>query len=112
MGVNDTVRCRFAGLPSTGNADLSCAKGSALTPLMAAGSMATAAATTPLANSSWAMRPPKECPTRMGLTSGVPMSCGVVVDHLGDAHVVDGIGVIPGGDYGVASPGHPGAEAL
>lgn len=44
VAVNDTVRCRLAGLPRTGKPDRNCENGSAFTPLIGAGSIATAAA--------------------------------------------------------------------
>jgi hypothetical protein len=47
LAVNDTALCRLAGLPSAGNPARSWASGSGSTPLICAGSIATAAAATP-----------------------------------------------------------------
>ena len=73
MAVSDTVRFLFAGLPSTGKPERSCENGSVLTPLMGAGSIATAATARSFASSSWAMSPPKEWPMTIGLASSVSM---------------------------------------
>jgi len=60
--VSETDRFRFAGLPKTGNAARSCAGGSTSTPLIGAGSIATAAAARSWPSRLWAIRPPNECP--------------------------------------------------
>ena len=73
LAVSETVRFLFAGLPSTGNPERSCENGRVLTPLMGAGSMATAATARSLARSSCAMRPPNECPMTIGFASSVSM---------------------------------------
>ncbi len=71
--MSETVRFLFAGLPSTGKPERSCENGSVFTPLMGAGSIATAAIAKSLASSSWAMSPPNECPMTIGLVSSVSM---------------------------------------
>ncbi len=47
LRVSDTALCRLAGLPKAGGLDRSCASGSGSTPLICAGSIATAARPTP-----------------------------------------------------------------
>ena len=56
-------------MPSTGNPERSCENGKAVTPLIGAGSIATAATAWFFAISSCAMSPPKEWPTTMGLAA-------------------------------------------
>ena len=56
----------LAGLRSAIEATLSADSGSGRTPLIGAGSIATAASASPRPSRSWATMPPKECPITIG----------------------------------------------
>ena len=94
--VSDTARCLLAGFLNTGRVARSADSGSGSTPLIWAASMATAAAARSSPSSRCAIIPPKECPTRIGLVGSASMSVGVVRDHVVDAVVGDGVGVLAG----------------
>ena len=64
----------FYGLLSTTEATLSAEGGSARTPLIGAGSIATAAAASPWARRRWTMSPPNEWPIASGFVSSPPIA--------------------------------------
>ena len=79
--MSGTARLRLAGLPSTGEADLSAEIGNGSTPRNGAGSIATDAAARPRPAMIWVINPPNECP----MTAGLWFSCAdQVVEVVGD----------------------------
>jgi hypothetical protein len=60
FGVSPTVRCRLAGLRSTGKVARIMAGGRRSTPLTGAGEIATPAAPSPRSSNSSVTNPPKE----------------------------------------------------
>jgi hypothetical protein len=69
--VSGIARCRFSGLPSTGDDALSAESGSGSTPRNGAESMATDAAASPRPATIIVSRPPKECPITAGFFSSL-----------------------------------------
>jgi hypothetical protein len=64
----------LAGLPSTGEADLSAEIGSGSTPRNGAASIATVTAACPRPATICAIRPPKGCPITAGLLVSPPIT--------------------------------------
>ena len=94
--VRETARCLLAGFLNTGSVALSAESGSGSTPLIWAASMAIAAAARSSPRSRCAIIPPKECPTRIGLSGSALDDRGEVGDHVVDPVVGDGVRVARG----------------